>query len=133
MKKPTFTTSDLRSVSGDIRINLSRRHPLKFKRLFLGLHVDFSTHQLLLYMGIITLFIEIYGPYKEHAVIDRQKFLCKLGKIELVYHDSNYSKHFFNIGITIEQNEITLFLWQLRLLIPITTSRGNCIAGEKLQ
>jgi len=119
MKKPKFTTSDLTSVPGDIRVNLSRKHPLKFKRLFLGLHVDFSTHQLLLYMGIITLFIEIYGPYREHAVIDRQKLIWKLGKLELFYHDSNYSKHFFNIGITIQQNSVILFLWQLRLWIPI--------------
>lgn len=117
MKLPIFTTSDLRSVHGDIRINLSRKHPLKFKRIFLGLHVDFSTHQLLLYMGIITLFIEIYGPHKENAVIDRHKPLGKLGRLELFYHDSNYSKHFFNIGITIEQNSIVLFLWQLRLWI----------------
>ncbi len=128
MDKPRFTTSDLRSVPADIRINLSRKHPLKFKRLFLGLHVDFSTHQLLLYMGIITLFIELYSPYKEHAVIDRQKPLGKLGRLELFYHDSNYSKHFFNIGITIEQNQITLFLWQLRLMIPRKTSRGKCSA-----
>jgi len=118
MDKPRFTTSDLRSVPADIRVNLSRQHPLKFKRLFLGFHVDFSTHQLLLYMGIITLFIEIYAPYKEDAVIDRQKSLGKFGKLELFYHDSNYSKHFFNIGITIEQNTVVLFLWQLRLWIP---------------
>jgi hypothetical protein len=117
MKRPKFTTSDLGDVPGDIRINLSRRHPLKFRRLFLGLHVDFSTHQLLLYMGIMTLFIEIYGPYRENAVIDRLKPLLKFKRLTLEYHDSNYSKHFFNIGITFEQNEITLFLWQLRLNI----------------
>lgn len=115
-----FTTSDLRSVSGDIRINLTRTHPLKFKRIFLGLHVDFSTHQLMIYMGLITLFIEIYGPYKEDAVIDKQRSLWKLGELELFFHNSNYSKHFFNIGMTIYPNAVILFFWQLRFWIPLT-------------
>ena len=127
MKLPIFTTSNLRTVHGDIRINLTRTHPLKFKRLFLGLHVDFSTHQLIIYMGIITLFIEIYGIDKKDGVIDRQKSIWKSrGELELFYHDSNYSKHFFNMGITIYTNAIILFLWQLRLWIPLTTSGGKC-------
>ena len=119
VKLPILTTSELSSVPADIRVCLTRTHPLKFKRLFLGLHIDFSTHQLLLYMGFITLFVEIYGINRNGAVKDRRKSIWKLNELELLYHDSNYSKHFFNIGMTIYTNYIILFLWQLQLWIPI--------------
>jgi len=120
MKFPTLTTSDLGSVPGDIRINISRKHPLKFKRLFLGLHLDFSTHQMLLYMGIVTLFIELYGVDRKVAVIDKEKSLLRFKEFEIFYHDSNYSKHFFNIGITFYTNAVILFFWQLRFWVPLT-------------
>jgi len=120
MRFPTLTTSELGSVPGDIRINISRKHPLKLKRIFLGLHIDFSTHQLLWYMGILTLFIEIYGIDRKQAVIDKKRTLYKVKNIELLFHNSNYSKHFFNIGITFENNTIILFFWQLQLWIPLT-------------
>jgi len=125
MKLPTLTTSELGSVPGDIRINISRRHPLKFKRLFLGLHLDFSTHQMMLYMGVITLFIEIYGIDRSVGVQDKQRSLWKLGELELFYHNSNLSKHYFNIGITFYNNAVILFLWQLRLWISLTKG-GKC-------
>ena len=112
-----ITTSDLRSVPADIRINLSRKHPLRFRRLFLGLHLDFSTHQILAYFGLFTLFMEIYGPYKKDAVIDMERVLCKFKNLKLCFHNSNYSKHFFNIGVTFESNHLTLFFWQLRFYI----------------
>ena len=75
-------------------------------------------------MGILTIFIEIYGIDKKDGVIDRQKSIWRVGELELFYHDSNYSKHFFNIGITIYTNAVILFLWQLRLWVPTKTTKG---------
>ena len=66
-----FTTSEMADVEADIRVNISRPHPLKFKRLFLGLHIDFSMHQLLLYAGLATLFVEIYGPKRDDATVEK--------------------------------------------------------------
>ena len=117
-----FTTSALSSVQADIRVNLERPHPLQFKRLFLGLHLDFSTHQLLLYMGVLTLFIELFAPKRTWGgTIDYQKSLFKTGNLELFYCWTNHIPHdyVFNIGMTFYSNYIIIFFWKLQLWIPI--------------
>jgi len=122
MEEKLFTTSPLSSTPAKIRVCLDRNHPLKFKRLFLGLHFDFSTHQFLLYMGLITLFIELFSSAREWgATIDKRNSVWKKGDLELLKHYTNHIPHdyFFNIGITIYTNYIILFLWKLQLWIPI--------------
>jgi len=115
-----FTTSEMADVPADVRINLSRPHPLKFKRLFLGLHLDFSMHQMMLYAGLATLFIEIYPPIREEeATIDGKKLLWKTKYFDLGYHYTNHKPHdyFFNMGATFYTDCVVLFLWKLQFVI----------------
>ena len=119
MKMPRFTTSELGSVPGDIRICMNHSHPLKTKRMFLGIHLDFSTHQMILYTGIASLFVEIYGKSRKEGVIDKETLLCNLKGFMVFFHNSNHSKHFFNLGITIYPDHIILFFWQFRLYVPL--------------
>ena len=110
-----FSTSDKADIPADVRLNIHFNNPTKEKRLFLGIHLDFSTHQILLYLGLLTIFVEIKGIQRDDAVHDKEKLLWRCKFVDLVFHNSNYSKHFFNLGILIQHRHITLFFWQLRL------------------
>ena len=118
-----FTTSNLSSVKADIRIcpMPDLENPFKFKRVFLGLHLDFSAHQTMLYLGIFHLFIEIYDPRPNEATVDYERVLWRRGRTVLVWHTTNHKPHdyFFNIGTTISSDGITFFFWKLRLHVAV--------------
>jgi len=107
MRRPKFTTSARASVPADIRVHLEFHNPFKQNeiRLFVGLHLDFSGRQALLYFGFVTLLIEVCRKHDPRPSIDKETLLHVIGKLNILRHDNNRHNNFFNIGCTIHRNK----------------------------
>lgn len=125
------TTSKRDSVEADIRFcpSIDFENPIKFKRIFLGLHLDFSMRQVILYLCPFYLFMEFFPPDRSswgYATIDHADKIWSYGRFTLQKHGTNHiPDHFFNIGITFElgkfgggyQRDITIFFWKWQFVI----------------
>lgn len=101
-----ITTSSNSNVKAKIRFcpEIDLVNPFKLKRWFFGLHLDFSTHQMILYLGVFHLFIEILEVDRSiwgYATIDNFRVIKKHNSWTFGKHCTNHiPDDFFNIGIT---------------------------------
>lgn len=117
-----ITTSKSGHIKADIIIHGEIYNIFKEKTCFLGIHLDFSTHQMCLYLGFLYIFIELFGVDRSswgYATIDSVKDIFKWKGIRLNWHYTNHIPHdyFFNLGVTFTENHTVLFLWKLQLVI----------------
>lgn len=126
-----ITTSKHDSIQADIRIcpEIDLENPFKLKRVFLGLHLDFSMRQIIVYLSVLYLFMEFFPPDRSawgHGTIDHADKIWSHGRFTLQKHGTNHiPDHFFNIGITFElgkfggdyPRDITMFLWKWQFVI----------------